>query len=216
MADTADLIGEFKQAKPPEKALIIVVILAVIGITVYLYKKGGGGGTPATWTQGAPTTQQSGYPTVGSAGTPVLPSGVNPIFDPNGNLIAFQNPGGNVNGPLMNKGDTGAQGPPGAKGPPGGMRDVTTFTNWFSNVVGKLGYGTQISPGGVDYSLNAQRFWTSKNNFFYAPIGSTIAQGAQGRVWLNLPMGQPHQLLTGPGMIPAKTNVAKTAAGGQH
>lgn len=215
MAETADLIGEFKQAKPPERALIIAVIIAIIGVTVYLYKKGQAG-TPATWTQGAPTTQQSGYPTVGSAGTPVLPSGVNPVFDPNGNLIAFQNPGGSANGPLINKGPQGPQGPPGKQGPPGGMRDVTTFSNWFTNVLGKLGYGAQISPGGVDYSLNAQRFWTSKNSFFYAPIGSTISQGDRGRVWLQLPQGQPHQLLTGPGMIPAKTQVAKTASGGTH
>lgn len=213
MAETGDLIREFKDAKPSEKAVIIVAVVAILGVSIYLWKKGNAAATNVPST-GTSTGQQAGYPTVGSAGTPVLPAGVNPLYDPNGNLVAFQNPGGNVNGPL--RGPAGPTGPPGQTGKPMMGGTAAGLPNWFQNVIGKLAYGTQISPGGVDYSLNAQRFWTSKNTFFYAPIGSSIAQGGQGRVWLQLPNGQQHQLLTGQGMTPSKTVVASTAKGGTH
>jgi len=215
MAETGDLISEFKQAKPPEKIIIVTAVIAVIGVALYLFNKSksGSSATPADYTSGAPTAQTAGYPSVGANQTPVLPSGVNPLYDPNGNLVAFQNPAGNANGPLM----TGSGTPP-VGAPPGRglMRDVTTMPNWYQNVVGKLGYNSKISAGGVDYSLNAQRFWTSPSSFFYAPIGSTISPGAQGRIWLQLPNNQPHQLLTGSGMLPSKTAVATTAASSTH
>lgn len=199
MAETGDLINEFKQAKPPEKVVIVVGVLAVAGVAWYLYKKGQAqaASTPAT---GAPSGQVAGYPTVGPNGTPVLPSGVNPLYDPNGNLIGFQNPP-----------------PPGTTPPPGGPPTTGPVPpqNWWSNLVGKLGYNTKISPGG--YDVNGQRFWTGKNQFFYAPIGTTIAYGSQGRVWIN-PGGDTsqHALLTGPGLIQSKTAVATTAAGSTH
>ena len=90
MAETGDLIKEFKSAKPPEKVVIVLGIAAVGGIAIYLYRKSfaGGAATPATSTA-AQGGQQAGFPST-STGIPVLPGGVNPVFDPNGNLIAFQ------------------------------------------------------------------------------------------------------------------------------
>src|SRR5256885_2027942 len=97
MAETGDLISEFKQAKPAEKVVIVVGVFAVAGVTLYLWKKGQAQAqsTPA---QGSTSGQVAGYPTAG--GLPVLPAGVNPVFDPNGNPIAFQNPpaGGTTGG----------------------------------------------------------------------------------------------------------------------
>lgn len=72
--------------------------------------------------------------------------------------------------------------------------------NWYANLLGKIPYGAKINPGGSD--ANGQRFWYDSNDFFYAPPGSTIAPGAQGRLWLNLPGKPANQqglLLTGPG-----------------
>lgn len=89
MAETADLIKEFKNAKPPEKAVIILGIVAVGGVAFYLWRKGNAASTTATTAQ-SQTGQAAGFPTTAS-GTPVLPAGVNPVFDQNGNLIAFQN-----------------------------------------------------------------------------------------------------------------------------
>ena len=200
MAETGDLINEFKQAKPPEKIVIVVGVFAVAGVAWYLYKKGQAQAAVSSSNTGAPTSQTAGYPTVGPNGTPVLPYGVTPQYDPNGNLISFQNPP-----------------PPGTTPPPDGPPTTGPVTpqNWYANLIGKLGYNTKINPGG--YDVNGQRFWTGKNQFFYAPIGTTIAYGSQGRVWLN-PGGDTsqHVLLTGPGLMQSNTTVAKTAAGSTH
>lgn len=89
MAETADLIKEFKNAKPPEKAVIILGVVAVGGVAFYLWRKGNTAAATTTAAQGQTGGQQAGFPTTAS-GIPVLPSGVNPVFDPNGNLIAFE------------------------------------------------------------------------------------------------------------------------------
>ncbi len=172
MAETGDLIREFKDAKPPEKTVIIVGIIAVIGIAWYLYAKNKAGsaspyqsGTPAS-----PGSQQAGYPSVGSAGTPVLPSGVNPLYDPNGNLVAFQNPGSNAGPPLS----SGTQPPT--------MTDTTqTYgipTNWYTQLLGKIPYGAKITPGGI--APQGQRFWYGTNSFFYAhPLGHHFSKAGR-------------------------------------
>jgi len=79
-------------------------------------------------------------------------------------------------------------------------------------MLGKVGYGATINKGGVD--VNGQRFWVGKGNgtLFYAPVGSQINRGADGRIWIQPPGASKGQLLTGPGMQPSKTTIAKTPA----
>src|SRR5258708_6902997 len=194
MGEGVDLIKEFKDAKPPEKAVILVGAVAVLGIGFYLYKKGHGQSAPASSATGAPSGQTSGWPMAGN--NPVVPSGTNPLYDPNGNLIGWQNP--------PSPGTTPPPGGPPTSGPPQPQ-------NWYTNILGKLGYGTKINPGG--YDVNGQRFWTGKNQFSYAPIGTSLSYCAQGRVWIQPPATTSGQLLTGPGMTPGKTFIANTAKG---
>lgn len=187
-----NLIEEFQHAKPPEKAVIIGGVVAVVSIGVYLFmrSKSSASGAATPTDTSTSTGQTAGYPTVGASGTPVLPSGVNPLYDPNGNLIGFQNPPA-----------------PGATPTPT-PATAPTPANWFSNILGKIGYNATIRPGGFD--VNGQRFWigkTGNSNLFYAPIGSQIVKGAEGRIWLKLPDGT-QQRLTGPGLTPSKTVVA--------
>jgi hypothetical protein len=203
MAETGDLLHEFKSAKPPEKAVIVMAVLAVGGIGIYLYMKNKGASTSATST-GDPnnTTQTSGYPTAN--GVPILPPGVTGQYDPNGNLIGYSS------GPAA-PGPAGPAGPPGKPGSSGG---AGLPSNWFSTVLGKVGYGATINKGGFN-AQGFQRFWigTGKSaKAFYAPAGSQINRGAEGRIWLQLPGATSGQLLTGPGMAKSKTTVAKTAA----
>jgi hypothetical protein len=187
MAETGDLIREFKDAKPAEKTVIILGVIGVAGVAFYLWRRGSSqaASSPVQTSSG----QVAGYPSVGANNTPVLPNGVNPIYDPNGNLVAFQNP------------------PPTSLTPPTTGPSTTTPLNWYTSVLGKLGYNTVIRPGG--YDTNGQRFWVGKSGnsqLFYAPIGSTINYGAQGRVWITPPGGN-QQLLTGPGLTPSTTTL---------
>jgi hypothetical protein len=90
MAETGDLIQEFKNAKPPEKAVIIGGVVAIVGIAWYLHSKSQASqGATGQGDQSATQSQVSGWPTVGPNQTPVLPQGYNPIFDPSGNLVGY-------------------------------------------------------------------------------------------------------------------------------
>lgn len=194
MGESGDLIKEFKGAKPPEKAVIILGGVAVVGIGAYLYLKSkAGSSTPATSAQ-----TSYGTSTGGSGGSlPSFAPGTTVLSDANGNPI------GTITPPVT--------APPSNPVPPPGT-NISPL--WFTNILGNLGYGTNVTAGGVD-PTQGQRFWTSKTNFFYAPVGSSISNGSQGRVWLNIP-GQQHQLLTGPGMTPSSTVVSTVAAGSNH
>lgn len=207
MGAIGDVTSEFKNAGPKEKTVIIIAVIGVAAVAYYLYtKQSGSSSAPTTGSSSEP----AGYPLAGS--TPVLPAGVNPLYDPNGNLIAFQNPTPTVPSPTPTPVST----------PPTPTQTATPLkgqpTNWYTNFLGKIGYGTHISPGGVDQ--NGQRFWYAPGAFFYAPVGSSIAYGGQGRTWLQLPNGQQHQLLTGQGVsnnsMHAQTTVARTAAMQRH
>ncbi len=216
MGEFGDVTREFKEAKPAEKTVIIVGILAVVGIVIYIHIKNQGTAPASGATGNTGAAPTSGWPSVGANNTPVLPPGVNPVYDPGGNLIAFQ-PGGSTNGPLMTGGGTT---PTAAL--PGGSNQGPLMggnpSNWYTNLIGKIPYGAKITPGGL--APQGQRFWYGTNSFFYAPAGSTFQQGGAGRIWLNVP-GQNTKttqgtLITGPGMIPAKTMTAKVASGGSH
>lgn len=192
MGESGDLIKEFKEAKPPEKAVIVIGVLAVAGVAYYLWQKGQSqaASSPVQTASG----QVAGYPTVGANGTPVLPSGVNPLYDPNGNLVAFQNPGATT--------------PPVTTPPAGGTGGTSTPVNWYTNILGKLGYNAKITPGG--YDANGQRFWvgSGNSNMFYAPIGSTIQRKSGGLIYIT-PPGGTQQLLTGPGLRTGGTTLTQ-------
>ena len=88
-----DTIGEFRKAKPGEKALIIAGSLAVLGVALYLHSKSNAAqpyqaATPASSGTGTGSSS-SGWGTVGPNQTPILPGGYNPIYDPNGNLVGY-------------------------------------------------------------------------------------------------------------------------------
>src|SRR5258708_35539725 len=80
MGEGVDLIKEFKDAKPPEKAVILVGAVAVLGIGFYLYKKGHGQSAPASSATGAPSGQTSGWPMAG--GKPRGANGTDPTARP--------------------------------------------------------------------------------------------------------------------------------------
>ena len=201
MAETGDLINEFKQAKPPEKVVIVVGIFAVAGVAWYLYKKGQAQSAVTSSNTGAPTSQTAGYPAVGANGTPVLPSGVNPVYDPNGNLVAFQNPP-----------------PPGSTPPP------ATFS-WPAALSGmKIWQGTTThqyffgpngpQPGRANQTLLSSLF----------PQGTVFGGGTGGHLTYTLPgsttpVSTPI-ILANPvprtSMITSNTIVANTAGGGTH
>lgn len=183
-----NLMQEFQGAKKPEKVVIVLGGVAVVGIGIYLYMKSQASGTPASASQTASGTS------TGASGLPTYAPGTSVLSDANGNPLGIITP------PVTT---------PSTPSTPG------TSPLWFTNILGTLAYGTKITPGGVD-PLNGQRFWTSKSTFFYAPVGSTIAQGSQGRQWLQMP-GQTHQLLTGPGMLTAPTtSIVNTASAQVH
>src|SRR5260221_8441703 len=216
MADNMpNLMDEFKNAKPPEKVVIVVGVLAVVGVAFYLYKRGTAASTSTpSASAGSPAGgQMAGYPMAGS--NPVVPNGTNPLFDPSGNLIGWQNPP--PPGPTPSPKPTPTPLPPVPTNPPttgpgqGGIHINKTplisdaMKVWF-------GKGNQIYFG---TSLQNQQH-------FNIPSGFTPRAGSDGRYWLI--NGNQQQLLTnnflygqsGPGMIASKTVVAKTAGGGQH
>lgn len=191
----ADVTGEFKQAKPQEKTLIIIGVVVVLGVAYYLYSKQQATGSQAAPLQpGGPTTQppRAGYPET-SQGTPTVPFGTNPIYDQSGNLVGWQSPNPNNQQP----------GPgPGTPSP--------SPTNWL----GHIPLFSHVQPGGFDQ--NGQRFWfvspgSQQQQLFYLPKGSTVTQGGAGRWWYTLP-GQQQQLLTGP---PSPTTPQPIATSGQ-
>jgi len=108
-----DLTNEWKHAKPPEKAFIVIAVLAVGGIGYYVYTQNKNAGTSTTNAPGQNTGtsggggQTSGFPTIPQGQTPVLPPGISPIYDANGNVIAY-GPSGTPSAP----GATGTQAPP--------------------------------------------------------------------------------------------------------
>jgi hypothetical protein len=191
MAEIGDVFQEFHKAKPGEKAVIIVGMLVVAAIAGYLYYKGQQNNAnqvaPGASTGGGSSSNGSIFPSVseGNGSLPVLPPGYSPITDSNGNIVGFQAPG--------------TQSP--TTTPPS---QPATPANYYTSMIGKISYGTQINAGGIDQATGLQRFWygNGPQSFFLAPAGTTFAPGAQGRIWLNLP-GKPSNqqgiLITGPG-----------------
>ena len=200
MGEGVDLIKEFKDAKPPEKVVIVVGVLAVVGVAYYLYQKGQGQAASST---GAPTSQTAGYPMAGDK--PVLPSGVNPLYDPNGNLVGWQNP------------------PPGG-GPPNLPPQPSTFT-WPSILNGmKIWQGTQtheywFGPNGPQPHRANQTLLSSlfpQGTTFGGSTGGFLTYtlpGSTTPVTTNITLANP---IPRPTHITSNTTVAKTAANINH
>lgn len=200
MAEAGDIIQEFKHAKPAEKGLIVAAIIGIVGIAWYLHAKSAGSASPA---QGSTTGTSGG--TTSQSGLQTFPYGSTPVLDNSGNPVAVVGPPPTT--------------PTGSSSQP---------ANWYTNFLGKVGYNSQIRPGGTD--ANGQRFYigSGNSNMFYAPVGSTFQHGPAGRLWITSP-GNGQQLLTGPGQVAAsagpknmglvnkqQTFVAGTAAGVKH
>ena len=94
-----DLTNEWKHAKPPEKAFIVIAVLAVGGIGYYVYTQNKGAAASTTNAPGQNTGtsggggQTAGFPTIPQGQTPVLPPGVTPVYDANGNVVAYSTGG---------------------------------------------------------------------------------------------------------------------------
>jgi len=97
-----DLTNEWKHAKPPEKAFIVIAVLGVAGIAYYVYTKNQGAATSTTNAPGASTAGTTGattdngtggIPTIPQGSTPILPAGYSPIYDASGNVVGYQQGG---------------------------------------------------------------------------------------------------------------------------
>lgn len=202
MAEAGDILQEFHHAKPPEKVVIIVAVVAIGGIAIYLiWNRNQASAGSAAGAAGASSSQQAGYPTAG--GVPVLPSGVNPLFDPNGNLIGFQNPATPTSG-----------------GGSGQTQPTTSTLNWFQQAFGlkpeisqQNGQFLLVERGGPNNSI--QNVVNLKTLF---PTGTTFSGGSGGYAYATIP-GQttPFVLTQGgygrPTLTPSNTQVARTAGG---
>lgn len=205
MAEAGDLIEEFKKAKPPEKTVIILAVVVIGGIAIYYFytksQQAASTAAQGTTTQGGGV---AGYPTVGSNQTPVLPSGVNPIYDPNGNLVAFQN-----QPTPTTTGNTGTQ-------------PTTTALNWFQQA---FGLKPEITNQNGTFSLvqrgAGNKIISSTQLSTLFPTGTTFSGAGGGYAYANIPgQSTPFQLTAGgygrPNLIPSSTTTAKTAASSTH
>lgn len=98
-------------------------------------------------------------------------------------------------------GTPGPVGPPGPAGPPGTPGTPGIDFSW----IGHIPLGSTWSLGGYDTTSGLQRFWYTPpggtKQMVLLPAGSTIVQGAQGRIWLNprgLAPGKQGIQITGP------------------
>lgn len=202
MAEAGDILQEFHHAKPPEKVVIVVAVLAIGGIAIYLiWNRNQANAAGAAGAAGASSSQQAGYPTAG--GVPVLPSGVNPLFDPNGNLIGFQNPATPTSG-------NGS----------GQTQPTTSTLNWFQQAFGlkpeisqQNGQFLLVERGGPNNSI--QNVVNLKTLF---PTGTTFSGGSGGYAYANIPGQTATFVLTQggygrPTLTPSNTQVARTAGG---
>lgn len=201
MGESVDLIKEFKDAKPPEKVVIVVGVLAVIGVAFYLYQKGMSSSQAASST-GAPTSQTAGYPMAGNL--PVVPWGTNPLYDPNGNQTGWQT------------------GPPPGTQPPQPSPGPFTWPSALANM--KIWQGTSshnyfFGPNGPQQDKVGQ---TLLSTLF--PQGTTFSGSTGGFLSYTLP-GSTTPVVTQvklvnplppPEMMVANTSVAKTAASIKH
>lgn len=151
MANLGDLFQEFHNAKPSEKAFIIIAVLAVGGAAFYLYKRGSLSTVSSNSnTQSSGNGNSSAFPTVqsGNGSYPLLPYGVTPIYDSQGNLVGYQNP------PTQQNNNGGSSG--GTNKPPIPDKD---FHNHHKELTYTVKSGDTLTKIGSHYGLSWEQVY---------------------------------------------------------
>lgn len=192
MAWLSDATEEFKKLPKGGKIAVIGAFVLVAGIGFYEYRKSQSASGVSS-VAGVPS--QAGAQSNGALSGLDMQSLANSIA---GLVNAQQvptSPTGQQTGPTNNP---GPQTPPPPN--PNGPLPNTLFypnTNIVEAIIGKIQPGSTVIQGGSD--ARGQRFWFENiqgRSLLFAPIGSTVVQGGQGRLWLKSP-GQQQVLLTG-------------------
>lgn len=140
-----DSVEEFKKLPLWGKIGVGIVVLGLVAFGIYKYRQAQAASAQSAASSGSAPGggTQSPFPMVGNL--PVLPAGTNPIYDPNGNLIGYQNTpsGGPPSGPPV-----GPPIQPPAAGPliPFGQYNGPSYSNLKPN--------TYFSWQGVNYLLS--------------------------------------------------------------
>jgi len=206
-----DLTNEWKHAKPPEKAFIVIAVVAVAGIGYYAYTQNKNAGTNTTNAPGQNTGtaggggQTSGFPTIPQGQTPVLPPGISPVYDANGNVVAYA-PTGTPSAPGTT---TGGATPP----PPATTPTPTDTGNLSSGIVTQY-----INPPATGMNGNAPTVKTAQTKIAARqPTQTTKTKSKQPTTAHQKPTPAPAPVGSNPQTTASKLKVAqqgKTPAGG--
>ena len=198
-----DLTHEWKTAKPPEKAFIVIAILAVAGIAYYVYTKNQGAATSTRNAPGASTAGTTGATTNGTSGgiptipqgsTPILPSGYSPIYDASGNVVGYeQNATGNQPAPATSTTPTAGTLPASVPTP------STPLTPAQAQQTGQL-LPTSSKPVSLS-SLPAGGSFTNLGNGLYQVVGGNTQYG----IGTLLQIGKSTPAVFGQTKIPSPT-----------
>lgn len=151
---------------------------------------GAGTGTMSDMSAGTSSSgSNSPFPMVN--GLPVLPTGTNPIYDPNGNLIGYQNQPTPT--PTNNPPTQGGGNPPTNPIPQGTNGPLIPFGSYNGPSYSNLKWGTTYNYNGTTYQLGTG----SNGNLWGVPVyGGTIYSQSQFNA-IPIAPGQK-QLLYGP------------------
>jgi hypothetical protein len=168
-----DSVEEFKKLPTWGKLLA----LGAVGLAAYLgyrsYQNSKGAQAAVSSASPASTAGQSPFSSVN--GLPVLPSSVNPVYDPNGNLVGYQNaptPAPTPTTPAPTPAPVPSVAPTPSNPTPGtspGSGPLIPFGQYQGPSYSNLKPGTHYTYNGTDYLLSA---------------------GAQGRLWGQNPQGK--------------------------
>lgn len=197
MAWLSDATEEFKKLPKGGKIAVIGAFVLVAGIGFYEYRKSQGASGVSS-VAGVPS--QAGAQSNGALSGLDVQSLANSIAG----LVNAQQSPAQPTGPSGSPGPTNNPGPQQPPPNPNGPLPNTLFfpnTNIVEAIIGQVKPGSTVIQGGSD--ARGQRFWFENSqgrSLLFAPQGSEVIQGSQGRLWLKQP-GQQQVLLTGnPGM----------------
>lgn len=172
-----DSVEEFKKLPTWGKVLAVgtLGLVAFLGYSAYRNRAASSGNSQATSLQPTSNAPGSSSPFSMIGNDPLLPSNVNPLYDPQGNLVAFQQgaaPGSAPTSTATPPSQVGSTpNPPSSSGSNSSnpvSNAVQTVTNWFARqrmgsvqaqginirsspggpVVGYIPYGSAVSPTG--------------------------------------------------------------------
>ena len=186
-----DALEEYKRLPAWGKWATVLAFIGVAGIGFYEYRKNQG---TSGVNQVAGLPGQAGATSNGALNNLDMQTLANSIAG----LVNAQQTPIQPNGPSGGTGPTNNPGP--QQPPPNGPLPNTLFypnTNIVKAVPGTILPGSKVITGGTD--TRGIRFWFENaqgRSLLFAPSGSTVVQGGQGRLWLKSP-GQQQVLLTG-------------------